>query len=187
MTFLNDNVLVLNKNWIAIRIRTVKEVIKLLCRIERASIVDINDYSVYSWKKWVNVKVTINDKFIKTSRKKIKVPEVIILNKYDKFTISGLNLTKKNLLIRDNYSCQYTGKKLNEKTADIDHVIPKSRGGKSDWTNLVVSDKKINREKANKTPEEAGFKLLNKPVKPKGRILLIDPKITILNSWKKFI
>lgn len=187
MSFLKNNVLVLNKNWVAIRIRNVKEVIKLLCRIERASVIDVNDYAVYSWKKWVNIKVNENDKFIQTSRKKIKVPEVIILNKYDKFTINGLNLTRKNLLIRDKYECQYTGKKLNEKTADIDHVIPKSRGGKSDWTNLVISDKKINREKANKTPEEAGFTLLRKPVKPKGKILLIDPNIKILSSWKKFI
>jgi len=89
--------------------------------------------------------------------------------------------------MRDNYTCQYTGKKLDNKNADMDHIIPKSKGGKTVWTNVVISDKKINRQKANKTLEESGLKLIKKPVKPKRNFLFSNYIEKLPPSWKKFI
>jgi 5-methylcytosine-specific restriction endonuclease McrA len=75
--------------------------------------------------------------------------------------------TLNNVWVRDGGICQYTGKKLSKNEGNIDHIIPISRGGKTDWNNCVLSSKKINAHKANKTPEEAGLSLIKPPVIPK--------------------
>jgi 5-methylcytosine-specific restriction endonuclease McrA len=186
MSVLSNPVLILNKNWQAIKVRSVKTAIRIVSR-ERAVIVDVNTYELYTWDKWIQIKVTDEDSSIKTARTRIKSPEVILLTKYGKVPVGDIRLTKKNIFIRDGYRCQYTGDIIDKKEADIDHIIPKSRGGKSTWDNLVVSTKKINRKKANKTPEEAGLKLIKKPKKPDYRSIIFDPRKKIPTSWEKFI
>jgi 5-methylcytosine-specific restriction endonuclease McrA len=74
----------------------------------------------------------------------------------------------KNLWIRDDGICQYSGKKLTSNTGNIDHIIPKSRGGKSTWSNCVLAHKEINAKKADRTPEESGLKLLKVPKEPRN-------------------
>ena len=186
MSSLNRLVLVLNKMWIPIRIASVKRCLKLIFA-NKASIVDPSDYAVYSWDNWIEMDSSTDKYVISTTSKDLKVPEVIVLLKYDKVYIKDLKLTKKNLYIRDKYRCQYTGKQVSYEEADIDHVIPRSKGGKNSWENMVVCSKEVNRQKANRTPDEAGFKLIRKPAKPSNKRLLIDPKMNIPSSWTKFI
>lgn len=186
MSSLNRPVLVLNKMWIPIRIASVKRCLKLIFA-DKASIVDPSDYAIYSWDNWVTMDSS-GDKFaISTTRGDLKVPEVIVLLKYDKVYIKDLRLTKRNLYIRDKYKCQYSGKQVSHREADIDHIIPRSKGGKNSWNNMVVCSKEINRQKANRTPAEAGLKLIKKPTKPSNKHLLIDPKMDVPSSWSKFI
>lgn len=75
--------------------------------------------------------------------------------------------SKKNVMIRDDYTCQYCVKKLNAKTATIDHVMPKARGGQNTWLNTVVACRRCNNRKDCRTPEEARMKLLKEPKAPK--------------------
>ena len=75
--------------------------------------------------------------------------------------------SKRNVMIRDGYTCQYCIKKLNAKTATIDHILPKARGGKNTWANTVVACRKCNNKKACRTPKEAGMTLLKEPKVPK--------------------
>ena len=185
MAYLKDPVLILNKSWLPIRVKTVKSSINLIFR-ERAFVVNPVTYEVYSLMEWINLEVKEEDKFLRTSHSKIKVPEIIVLSNYNKIPEQNVKLTKKNIFLRDKYLCQYTGKKVDPKNADIDHVIPKSKGGTNSWDNLVVSSKDINRKKGNKTPEEAGLKLIKQPRKPLYRSLLLDPRKEIPESWKKF-
>jgi 5-methylcytosine-specific restriction endonuclease McrA len=186
MSSLSRPVLVLNKGWIPIRIASVKRCLKLVFA-DRASIVNPTDYFVYDWETWIKIDCS-NDKYvIQTSSIKIKVPEVIVLLKYDKVYIKDLRLTKRNIYIRDKYRCQYSGQQINYKDADIDHVIPRSRGGTNSWDNMVVCKKDINRIKADRTPEEAGLKLIRKPTRPSTEHLLIDPKIEMPESWSQFL
>ena len=98
-----------------------------------------------------------------------------------------VKLTKRNIFIRDGYRCQYSGERVDPKNADIDHVIPISKGGQTVWNNLVVSSKHINRKKGNKSLEESGLKLLKKPKKPNAQSILFDPRKEIPETWKKFI
>jgi hypothetical protein len=93
---------------------------------------------------------------------------------------------RRNILIRDNFECQYCGDKVG-KNASLDHVIPKSRGGKTDYTNCVTCCKKCNGVKADRTPDEAKMILKNKPKKPNFlslyRYYLQNPP----DEWKSYI
>lgn len=75
----------------------------------------------------------------------------------------GLRFTKKRVYARDNYICQYSGKKLRPSDATIDHILPKSRGGKSTFENCVTCSRDINIKKGDRTPDEAGLKLIHVP------------------------
>jgi hypothetical protein len=85
---------------------------------------------------------------------------------------------------RDNFCCQYTGIKLQPSKRTVDHIIPKARGGKSTWENCVTSSFEINSIKSNRTPEEAGLKLLNKPCVPQDPLgLEFSSLLEINNEW----
>jgi 5-methylcytosine-specific restriction endonuclease McrA len=73
----------------------------------------------------------------------------------------------RGIWLRDGGVCQYTGKKLSTSEGNIDHIVPKSRGGKTSWTNCVLSHRTVNAKKGNRTPEEAGLKLIKQPSVPK--------------------
>jgi len=98
----------------------------------------------------------------------ISLPEVMILINYVHipYRSNHIKLSKETLMLRDGFVCQYSGRRLRKSEIEIDHVIPKSRGGKDTWENLVVSSSEINNFKGNKTPEEAGIKLIRKPFRP---------------------
>ncbi|MFW6025870.1 MAG: HNH endonuclease [Candidatus Woesearchaeota archaeon] len=185
MDNLKKSVLVLNSSWIAIRIKTVKQAIKILCR-KRACVINPNDYFVYKWEDWIKVE-GVEGECIRASHYKIKIPEVIVLTLYDKLPSHDIKFSKKNVFKRDDYTCQYTGKKVNPKNADIDHIIPKSKGGKSTWSNCVVCSKDINRKKSNKLLKDTEYKLIKKPKKPNYMSLLIDKRKKIPKSWEKFL
>jgi len=186
METLKKPVLVLNKLWMPIRVVQAIRAFTLLFA-DKAHVVNVSDYSVFNWEDWCQTPIEEGDITIQTSSMPVKIPEVIVLSKYDKIPKKGMKLTKRNIFIRDSFTCQYTGESVNTKNADIDHVIPKSRGGKTSWDNLVVCSKKINRRKADKTPQEAGLTLLKKPCKPAPQVIYIDPRMDMPESWNKFI
>jgi len=186
MSSLNRAVLVLNKMWMPIRVIPVTRALVLMFA-GKASGVDCETYYAYNWEDWIKEPITENDRIIITSSYDVKVPEVIVLSTYDKIYKKDIKLTKRNIYIRDGYRCQYTGEQVKELDADIDHIIPRAQGGINSWENMVVCSKEVNRMKANRTPEQAGLKLIKKPTKPNVDKLLIDPKIKVPESWGKFI
>ena len=104
-----------------------------------------------------------------------KVPLVIrLLYKTARRFIPVLKYSRKNIHVRDNFTCQYCG---HVKEISIDHILPVSRGGKSTWENTVTACQKCNSKKGNKTPEEANMKLSRPPIKPR----IIDNI-----NWNKF-
>ena len=187
MSSLNKGVLVLNKMWLPIRVIPAIRAITLVFA-GKASAIDVRDWSAYSWEHWVKRDVSENPYgVITTSQSDIEIPDIIVLSKYDKVFRKEVRLTKRNIKIRDENKCQYTGKTMKESEMDVDHITPRSQGGKNEWSNMVLCSKEINRTKANRTPEQAGLKLIRKPVKPRSDKLLFDPKIKIRESWSKFI
>jgi 5-methylcytosine-specific restriction endonuclease McrA len=167
---LNRNtVLVLNKNWQAVGIKSPADTFAMLMT-DTATGLDIRglDYMVpLRWSDWIQLSVEEGDDFVLTINQKIKIPKVIILSKFDRVPRKRPRFSQKNIWIRDNYTCQYTGKKLRPGEGNIDHVVPRSRGGSTAWENCVLACKQVNAKKADATPEEAGLKLLKKPESPK--------------------
>jgi 5-methylcytosine-specific restriction endonuclease McrA len=96
----------------------------------------------------------------------VKIPKVLILKYYVKLPYKKAAASRKNILRRDNYCCQYCGIELCDKTSTIDHVTPRSKGGGSTWTNMVAACKDCNLSKGNRNPKEAKMPLRNKPKEP---------------------
>lgn len=184
MSVLKEPVLVLNKVWMKIRIITVKRALKLIFA-DRASIISGPDFQIYKWKEWSELEADPDEKGIQTVYRRIKLPIVITLGKYDKVHRKSMRLTKQNIYRRDKYVCQYTGKRLSAAEADLDHIIPRSQGGRNSWNNLVVCSKEVNRVKADRTPEEAGLRLIKRPQKP-TEYIIVDPKIIENPYWENF-
>lgn len=186
MKTLNRQVLVLNKFWTPVRIIDVKRALKLAFA-EKASFIDVNnEYRLYRWEEWSSLPVDKGEG-ISTPCSDIKIPEVIVLLNYEKIHRRSMRLTKKNIFLRDGYICQYTGKPVKKSEADIDHVIPRSRGGRNTWDNMVVCMKELNRRKGDKTPEEAGLSLIKKPKEPLSTRFILDPREEVTKSWKPFL
>ena len=97
----------------------------------------------------------------------LRVPRVLHLQRYDRAPRVAVRLTRRNLMLRDDHQCQYCGKSPNVRDLNLDHVLPRSRGGGDTWENLVVSCRACNLKKGRRTPDEAGMRLLRQPHKPR--------------------
>ena len=188
MSVLNNPVLILNKTWTPIRARTVKDAVRLLTS-EKAVVINHNceSFAQYDWDSWICLDVPDGDEYIPTSSTNIVVPKVIVLSHYNKFPDYSVRLSKKNIAKRDKMRDQYTGELLTDSNSDIDHVLPRSRGGKNTWENLVLVKKETNRQKADRTPEEAGLKLIKKPQKPNSRDFVFDCRKEVPEFWANFM
>lgn len=91
------------------------------------------------------------------------LPSVIRLLEYRRIPHQSRALSRKNIMMRDKYTCQYCHKVFNSAELTLDHVIPRSRGGETSWENLVASCNPCNNRKGNRTPDEANLKLLRPP------------------------
>jgi 5-methylcytosine-specific restriction endonuclease McrA len=100
---------------------------------------------------------------VHTARQAISLPSVIRLLEYRRIPHQPRSLSRKNILMRDRYACQYCHKSVPASELTLDHVIPRSRGGDSSWENLVACCHHCNNKKGSRTPDEAGMKLLRPP------------------------
>lgn len=96
----------------------------------------------------------------------IKAPAVVRLMQFVRLGRRSPPLCRTNILARDNFECQYCGENLSSKVATLDHVLPRSRAGKTSWENVVCCCSPCNRKKGGRTPHEAKMPLRKKPVRP---------------------
>lgn len=94
----------------------------------------------------------------------VYAPSVIRLVAYRYVPVRMQVVTKKNIFLRDNHTCQYCSRKFHASELTLDHVLPRSRGGRNTWENLVTACKKCNQTKDDMTPEEAGMQLLHRVI-----------------------
>lgn len=161
-------VLVLNRNWQAIHVKSPAEALTSMFSGDATGL-DIrgtDSMTPYTWEQWVNLPYDENASYIKTVRGDIKIPKVIILAQFDKVPQKRPKFSSKAIWRRDEGICQYTGQKLTPNEGNIDHVIPRSRGGKTNWTNCVLVHREVNAKKADKMPHEVGLKLIRQPKIP---------------------
>jgi hypothetical protein len=195
----SQNILVLNKFYFPVGVETVERtfsnifsgsVFPLDIVYETNDEGNVNFNAVESFiavrsvDEWINIGIRPYDDFIQTTKGPVRIPQVVICSRFDKIVFCKVQFpTKSNILKRDNYTCVYTGKKLSKDQVSIDHILPRSRGGRDTWENLVCCDREINIWKGDRTPSECKLKLRYAPFKPKNGLIFE----TYRDEWVTFL
>ena len=172
-------VLVLNRNWQAINIRTPQEAFCMMAtNVATALDIELGNSAPaevaraealrpVTWDEWITLPIRDGDNAVRTVRGAIRVPTVIVAVNFARVPKKRPKLCARTIRERDGNRCQYTGALLRPDEGSLDHVVPRSRGGPDTWENLVWSSKQVNTRKGNRLPHEAGLKLLKAPRAPK--------------------
>jgi 5-methylcytosine-specific restriction endonuclease McrA len=163
---MSRKVLVLNADYSALSICSVPKAF-LLVYLEKAELVADSPRGV-----------------LRTVDKSYPLPSVIRLNHYVSLPFKGVMLSRQNIFRRDGNRCIYCGSREN---LTLDHVLPKSRGGKTNWDNLVAACRRCNSRKGDLTTEEMGITLARKPYKPSFIMFLRDFAGSIEENWLPFL
>lgn len=163
-------VLVLNRNWQAIHVKTPAEAFCMMASGAATGLDVQGDDSMVPvrWDDWLKLPIRDEDISINSPRGPVRVPTVLVAANYAKVPICRPRFGARGIWERDGGVCQYTGKKLKPGEGNIDHVIPRSRGGASSWSNCVLSHREVNEKKADRLPQEAGLRLLRHPSVPRA-------------------
>jgi len=170
-TLLQDRtVLVLNRHWTAIDAITPAEAFTHLCAGSARALHILAGESIQplDWEAWRVLPLQDGCAGIGTTKGRIRIPTVILLGRYDRMPMHLPGLGLRGIWQRDGGRCQYTGRQLAPGEGNIDHIIPRSRGGATSWENCVLSDRRINSRKGARTPGEAGLTLLRTPEPPQA-------------------
>jgi 5-methylcytosine-specific restriction endonuclease McrA len=161
-----DKVLVLNRSWIAVNVATVRRALTLVFQ-DVARIVAPDDYSTYDFEGWIEAsREAKSGRRIQSASLTIAVPEVIVLTTFNGRFSKEVRFSRRNIFERDENCCQYCGRKYDRSDLTLDHVVPRSRGGTSTWTNIVLACVKCNMRKGDRLVHETHMRLLRNPVKP---------------------
>jgi len=163
---LNKNVLILNQSYEAVGVCNAKRAI-IMIFLGKGEMIEKYKY------------------LIRSAFTAYPLPSIIRLNRYITLPRKKILLSRKNILKRDNYRCQYCGKKSIAMT--IDHVIPKVKGGTYSWDNLVCACIPCNHKKGNNSPEQSGLLLLTIPRKPNNIIFIKDVVGISDDRWKPYL
>jgi 5-methylcytosine-specific restriction endonuclease McrA len=192
---LSASVLVLNRNWTAVRVVSARRAFALLYT-NHAEVIDTADeaFDVLDFDGWLELsrkrsrQPSAHDDFVRTPKLAVLVPRVIRLVAYDKVPKREVRFNRRNIMARDEHRCQYCGKRLSVSQLSIDHVVPKSRGGKSSWTNVVAACNPCNTRKGGRMPWEASMKLRKAPSAPRRNPLLADKvQSDRYRVWRHFL
>jgi 5-methylcytosine-specific restriction endonuclease McrA len=188
-------VLVLNRNWQAINIRTPADAFCQMAAnvatgldIELRESVAAEVLRPVPWDEWITLPIRPHDSVVHTVRGQIRVPTVIVAVNYAKVPKKRPKLCVRAIRERDDNRCQYTGRMLAPDEGNLDHVLPRSRDGRTTWENLVWAAKEVNQRKADRLPHEAGLKLLTVPCAPKELpVTALLRNTHDVAEWKLFI
>ena len=194
---LNSQVLVLNKLWMAIRIVNARRAFSLVFR-DLAEVIRVDDgsYTGYDFESWTDIAFAREEygvgrshyEWVRTVHMDIAVPKIIRLLGYDRLPKQTVKLNRRNIFARDNNLCQYCGHRFPTSELSLDHILPRSRGGKSSWTNLVCCCVRCNARKGGRTPREAHMKLVRPPIQPtRNPVISLRLGNGKYASWKAFL
>lgn len=192
---LDCSVLVLNKHYMAIRIVGARRAFSLLFR-HLAEVVSLEEgrYSNYDFHGWCEVSQFRRQfepdghDWVSTVNFYIAVPRIIRLLFYDRLPQNDVKFNRRNIFARDKNRCQYCGRRFPTTELSLDHIIPRSLGGKSVWENIVCACTDCNIKKGGRTPKEARMTLVQKPAKPRHNPLVhIHLGQSRYRSWQQFL
>ncbi len=186
---MENGVLLLNRNFLALEVTSWRRALALVFR-GRAAVVD-EDSRTHDFTDWLTLSQTIEESptgFVHTPRLRIAIPEVVALKVFGGAPRRGIPFTRRNILLHYNHCCCYCGKLLPAGNLNLDHIVPRSRGGTTDWANTVPTCIPCNSRKGNRLPKEAGMSLRVKPTRPNGDSRAVFTARGVLkDSWRRFI
>ncbi len=185
MNALERPTLVLNRNWQPIHVTTVVRALIMLWN-DIARVVEPDEYRLFTWEEWAELGPVPDAPCIRSARARLRVPEVVCLARYDRLPSSAVTFSRRNVAKRDHHTCQYCGAQPGWEQITVDHVVPRSQGGVSSWTNCVAACESCNARKADRTPEQAGMHLRRGPARPEWKPLYAAHGAGI-ESWSKFL
>ncbi len=183
---LSEPTLVLNRSWFPVRVCSVRRALTLSFK-GLASIISTEDFVVHDFDSWLERGTQNGERYLQSVRCRISVPEVITLRTYDRFVQPRVVFSRRNLMRRDHYTCQYCAKRFPVDRLSIDHVVPRSLGGSSSWTNCVVACTTCNARKGNRRPDQIGMRTLRPPREPSPQMALNLQLGARKPSWERFV
>jgi 5-methylcytosine-specific restriction endonuclease McrA len=183
---LSTQVLVVNRHFQAVHITSARRAFVLLWS-EVARAMD-EAWQTHDFSAWAGLPVREGDLSMGTSRGEIRIPRLLQLTTYDRIPRSTVRLTRRNVFLRDAHTCQYCARRATPRELNLDHVMPRSRGGPMTWENVVCSCRVCNLRKGGRTPTEANMRLIRKPVRPRwSPILALAFSPSRPTEWEPFL
>jgi len=164
--FVKESVLVLNQDYQAIGVCSAERAFVLVF-LNKAEM--LSDHPEYQ---------------IKSIRKSFRFPSIIRLHRYIHIPYKKVNLSRQNIFRRDRNRCVYCGSR---DALTIDHVVPRSHGGRDTWDNLVTACQKCNSRKGDMSPEEAGLEMRHQPFRPSFVMFLSNFSGDVREDWKPYL
>jgi len=191
---LDSQVLVLNRLWQPVNTCTARRAVTLVF-LGHAHIVhcdEENNYSTHDASSWLSVAQQDHRQkakpCLRSARHEFVVPEIIVLSMYDRLPKTEVKFTRQNVFLRDRHTCQYCDRTFDPRDLNLDHVIPRDKGGRTTWDNVVASCIRCNSRKANKLPHEARMFPRTQPKAPRWRPFHSSVRHNApRSSWRDFI
>jgi 5-methylcytosine-specific restriction endonuclease McrA len=162
---LNSAVLVLNRHYQPIHVTNAKRAFSLLY-LGVARALD-REFRTFDFESWSALSAEVGDDVVHTIDRVIRVPRVIVLQLYDRIPKTKVRFSRHNIYMRDGNTCQYCERSLPRTELNLDHVVPRSQGGRTTWENVVCCCIDCNLAKGARTPEQAGMLLRKAPTRPR--------------------
>jgi len=183
---LNSNVLVLNRSYLPVHVTSVRRAFTMVYQ-DLACVVN-GRYETFDFESWRRVNTRDEREVIGTPSGAIRVPRVIVLKHYDRVPKRHVRYSRANVFTRDKFTCQYCGSRPPRSQLNLDHVIPRSLGGRTTWENVVCSCVDCNRRKGGRTPEQARITLKRRPSRPRWTPLMNLPVSNVRYiEWRPFL
>ena len=183
---LNSSVLVLNRSFLPVHVTSVRRAFSLIF-CGGAHAVDTS-YETFDFDAWLLRPAPPDADRIGTVSGDIPIPRVILLSHYDRVPKRQIRFSRINIFSRDRFTCQYCGRNPQRSELNLDHVIPRSQGGRTTWENVVCCCVPCNRRKGGRTPAQAGLRLPRNPVRPRWTPLVsVAPSKVRYREWRPFL
>ncbi len=193
--------LLLNAHYMALRVVSVRRAFTLLFKqddfrqpVAEVICIESGRFVSYDFDDWVEVSSYTdamdngNGDWVRTVRFRLAVPRIVRVLSYSRLPRRDIKFSRRNIFARDNHTCQYCGHRFRASELSLDHVVPRSRGGRAHWENIVSACVRCNVRKGGRTPSEARLRLMRRPTKPRRNPIIacqvIEPRYA---SWQPFL
>ena len=183
---LSAPVLVLNRSYAPVRVTTARQAFEMLYQGRALALTE--RYESHDFETWATLEVLDAHEHVGTPGGRLRVPRLVLLATFDRVPRAPVRLSRRNVFLRDGYQCQYCGVRPPVRELNLDHVIPRSRGGRGTWDNLVTSCRDCNLAKGRALPDECGMKLLSTPKRPRwSAAVQLEAAPRWFKEWDPFL